>query len=663
MHPTAIVPTRRPTGALRIGTLWIPLLLATLAGRAADGALDMSFNPTQEAWRWSYGMTAIEGRLYVGDATHGVVRLREDGTGDDGWRLGAPLMPPAAALARTPFGDWVAVDLLGRAFLERADGAWNRLPDAPSLSPSYWPISLLFGPGDSILVSGRARFGADGRRQPEITYRQHLVGAGFNDSPRLLAGALNVAAVQDGRGRLILGGTFRQAGGVERLGLARFFEDGTLDSTWNPGPSLGLALVPTNQLNRVPYQLALGPDDSVWVSLWVADADAPGPATLRLVHVSAEGTVLADFPSGAMGGDPPPIVQPDGRLLVMGRFDRWGDTPATGLVRLNPDGTVDSSFEVVLTGNRVLVRSAAADAAGRLWIAGDFDSVNGVQRPGLARIFAWTPEPAAPEVRMETAAPRLATNEVLLLRARVAGIPPPDLQWFQNGEAIPGATNQGLRLVADQVRSPAQFQLVASNASGQRPLDFPTVSFAVRSPVPGRLDAGFDRRMTHLSGITQVVPLPDGRLLVGAGRWEPTGPAGPRVARLLPDGSPDPSFGHQGVVSGLGTVEGLSPAADGGLLVFGQLTELAGQPVSGIGQLDGHGRFVPRDFPPLDIPHVSAVLPLEGGGMVWAGRFTRIGTQPAFRLARLDPGWNPDPLFSSPLERWQFVDALGLDAG
>ena len=34
---------------------------------------------------------------------------------------------------------------------------------------------------------------------------------------------------------------------------------------------------------------------------------------------------------------------------------------------------------------------------------------------------------------------------------------------------------------------------------------------------------------------------------------------------------------------------------------------------------------------------MSAVLPLPGGGLILAGRFTRVGETPAYRLARLTP--------------------------
>ena len=39
-------------------------------------------------------------------------------------------------------------------------------------------------------------------------------------------------------------------------------------------------------------------------------------------------------------------VQPDGRIILTGHFTTFGNIPARGIVRINPDGTVDSTFNV-----------------------------------------------------------------------------------------------------------------------------------------------------------------------------------------------------------------------------------------------------------------------------------------------------------------------------
>ena len=43
-------------------------------------------------------------------------------------------------------------------------------------------------------------------------------------------------------------------------------------------------------------------------------------------------------------------VAPDGKIWVLGRFDTIGGNPAPGVARLNPDGTLDSSFSLTQVG-------------------------------------------------------------------------------------------------------------------------------------------------------------------------------------------------------------------------------------------------------------------------------------------------------------------------
>ncbi|HAB19042.1 MAG TPA: hypothetical protein PLX89_02330 [Verrucomicrobiota bacterium] len=642
--------------------LLISFVVDSLAGsfnaRAADGGYDPEFNPPAELRNTHHWLAVIGRQLYLGDNVSSVLRLHEDGRPDDAWRLKSPLDQAAWALERTPHGGWVVADAFKGSFLEHPDGAYfalrSSVPTVPR--PVFFPQE-----DGSVVINGVMKVAPDGSTLGDFAQRRVLVGANFEDPPRYLIGGSAIPhAVQDHQGRFIVVGNFRKAGDVERLGLVRFLANGSPDRTWNPAPELGITLSPTNSLNILPYQVSLGLDNSVWVGLWVANPE--GTETLRLARVSEDGSISANFPNYALSGDGPPISQPDGRILVGGRFDRWSATPATGLVRLMPDGAVDPSFQVTLTGSPAFIASMAADEAGRLWFSGGFSEVNGVACRNLARVFAWTPTAAAPELVAAPSPVRIATNEVLYLGAKLAGFPQPELQWYHNDEPIPGATNRGLRLPIDAGTSLGTIRLVASNPSGTRELEFPAVALAVRSPRPGLFDPGFNRPLTNFAGVTQLVPLAEGGLLVGAGRWDPLEEAGPRVGRLLPGGILDPTFGDQGVVLGKGMVEGLVPLGDGGILVFGELTELARQPVMGIGQLDRNGHLVTRAFPELDVPHVSAVLPLSNGGLVIAGRFTRVGQLPAYRLARLDANLVPDASFTSPLERWQFVDALAFDA-
>ncbi len=86
-------------------------------------------------------------------------------------------------------------------------------------------------------------------------------------------------------------------------------------------------------------------------------------------------------------------VQPDGKILIGGCFTNLGEYPAVvgrlHLARLNPDGSVDASFDPAPTFRGTssgYVRAMALQPDGRVLIGGSFDFVNGSTRRNLTRL-------------------------------------------------------------------------------------------------------------------------------------------------------------------------------------------------------------------------------------------------------------------------------------
>ena len=105
-----------------------------------------------------------------------------------------------------------------------------------------------------------------------------------------------------------------------------------------------------------------------------------------------DGTLDATFDAqieGANAQSPPNVralaVQSDGRLLVGGFFARVGGASRSNLARLNPDGSLDSSFNPTPNG---AVHAIALQPDGKILIGGAFSSVNGSERRSIARLNA-----------------------------------------------------------------------------------------------------------------------------------------------------------------------------------------------------------------------------------------------------------------------------------
>lgn len=82
-------------------------------------------------------------------------------------------------------------------------------------------------------------------------------------------------------------------------------------------------------------------------------------------------------------------LQPNGQILVAGKFSN-SDGSARLLTRLNPDGSLDPTFrpQIERRTGTASVQQASVLSDGRILIGGYFDKINGVARSVLARLNA-----------------------------------------------------------------------------------------------------------------------------------------------------------------------------------------------------------------------------------------------------------------------------------
>jgi hypothetical protein len=87
-----------------------------------------------------------------------------------------------------------------------------------------------------------------------------------------------------------------------------------------------------------------------------------------------------------IGGDVRVLLrQPDGTLLIGGRFDSINGVPRANLARLRADGSLDPDWNPAPDG---YVEQIALDGTGAIYVSGAFDTIGGVRRPGLAKLSA-----------------------------------------------------------------------------------------------------------------------------------------------------------------------------------------------------------------------------------------------------------------------------------
>ncbi len=131
---------------------------------------------------------------------------------------------------------------------------------------------------------------------------------------------------------------------------------------------------------------------TVWLATLAVTAQTPPlPGTLDVTfRVEANGDFLR-----------PIAFQPRGKMVVAGNFTSIQGVARRNLARLQADGSLDPTFEVVLNDSPDRIDGCSVNAQSYLLIWGSFTAVNGVPRPGLARLNAdgSVDSSYAPEIR------------------------------------------------------------------------------------------------------------------------------------------------------------------------------------------------------------------------------------------------------------------------
>jgi uncharacterized delta-60 repeat protein len=100
-------------------------------------------------------------------------------------------------------------------------------------------------------------------------------------------------------------------------------------------------------------------------------------------------TLDPDFNAGvtdAVATNSVAVLQPDGKILVGGDFTVVNGRVQSGIARLNPDGATDLGFNYGGTGPNGYVGAILLLPDGKIVIGGNFTSYNGIAASGLTRL-------------------------------------------------------------------------------------------------------------------------------------------------------------------------------------------------------------------------------------------------------------------------------------
>lgn len=252
--------------------------------------------------------------------------------------------------------------------------------------------------------------------------------ASFAQSGSGFSAAVNAIALGQTSGKIFVGGAFTTYNAVSRPYIARLNANGALDTTFAPvGTGLNgvvncLAAEPDESkilvcgeftthnavtANRLIRLTSAGVVDTSFVYGTGFNASVYAVARLstgayivggnfttyngvsrtRLAKISYTGSLDTTFTVGTgFNGNVRAIhIQQDNKILVGGDFTNYNGTSVNRLIRLNSDGTIDSTFNIG-TGFDNTIYSIKQQQDSKILVGGSFMSVNGSAIPYLTRL-------------------------------------------------------------------------------------------------------------------------------------------------------------------------------------------------------------------------------------------------------------------------------------
>ena len=351
-------------------------------------------------------------------------------------------------------------------------------------------------------------------------------------------------------GKILIGGAFWNYSGIERGGIMRLTGDGSYDWSFNRGTGV------SNSVDAIAIQ----PDGKVLIGGWFTSYN--GAARNHIVRLNGDGSLDTSFATGIGPNQRVDslAVQADGKILIGGVFTSYNGTPSNYIARLNSNGSLDLSFKSG-TGAVGQVESIAVQADGKILVGGAFTSYN------------------------ET-----ASNYIVRLHS--------------DGSLDTGF-NAGTGANAGNTPFPA-IHSAAVQANGKVLIGGGFTSYngtarkrIARLESDGSLDTSFDTG-TGADGVSypnfavdSIAVQPDGKVLIGGGFTSYNGAARKHIARLNSDGSLDTSFdpgtGADGGYYLYNTVYSVVVQADGKVLIGGGFTTYNGTVRGGIARLNSDG--------------------------------------------------------------------------
>ncbi|GMQ24093.1 hypothetical protein Aoki45_07750 [Algoriphagus sp. oki45] len=347
-------------------------------------------------------------------------------------------------------------------------------------------------------------------------------------------------------------------------------QDGTNDLSFNFG-SVNFG----EGANSSVYTIAIQPDGKILIAGDFTSYN--GAEVNRIARLNPDGSLDPSFDpgTGAEGfaaSIRTIILQPDGKILVGGVFTSFNGVGRNYIARLNADGSLDTSFNPG-TGASSFIFALAIQSDGKILIGGDFVEFNGFQTNGIARLNL----DGSIDDSFNTGTGVLGGLRTIALQSdgkimiggqftEYNGVSRNHIARINSDGSLDASFDPGIGPdagVTTLVIQPDNKILIGGFFSAYNEVQRIEVA---RLNSDGSLDASFDRGPLIASILLKLVLQPDGKILICGGNG--------LLARLNPDGSTDTGFDTGEGINN--TVLALVIQPDGKVLIGGDFTTYDG---------------------------------------------------------------------------------------
>lgn len=352
-----------------------------------DGSRDFTFNPVsfvsdriRSISLQPDGKILVCGNFGSGFSPTRVARLNTNGNFDPSFNTGSGADDIVRALSLLPDGKIIIAGDFNR--YNGIDKQLARLTSEGSLDENFNPFTganlsindiAIQTDGNAIIIGDFDNY--NGKLRKRITRLNEFgdldstfnSGSGANSSVRF--------TILQSDGKIIIGGDFDSYNGTLIKRIARLNANGSLDVTFNPGSGA----------SSIVRTAAIQSDGKIVIAGGFSSYN--NISRNRIARINADGSLDSTFNPGLGTGSNSSIhsvsLQPDGKIIIGGNFMSFNGTARNRIARLNPDGSLDMTFNPGIGANDI-VNKTLVKPDGKIIIGGDFSVYNGITRYGIA---------------------------------------------------------------------------------------------------------------------------------------------------------------------------------------------------------------------------------------------------------------------------------------